>query len=103
MRAGRPRSQGYDRFVSRARIAFFVFIAGTVTGFYFAMQAYWNPAVTPPLRWSQAIGINLTYYYLWAVTTPLVVAMARRFRFESGRWSISFFAHALASAVLTAI
>jgi signal transduction histidine kinase len=101
--AGGLRSQDYHRFVSRARIAFFVFIAGTVTGLYFAMQAYWNPAITPPLRWSQAIGINLTYYYLWAVTTPLVVAMARRFRFESGRWSISFVAHAIASAALTAI
>jgi len=89
--------------VSRVRIAFFVFIAGTVIGLYFAMQAYWNPAIMPPLRWSQAIGINLTYYYLWTVTTPLVVMMARRFRFESGRWSISFFAHALASVVLTAI
>ena len=62
------------------------------------MQAYWNPAIMPPLRWSQAIGINLTYYYLWTVTTPLVVTMARRFRFESGRWHIAFIAHALASA-----
>ena len=76
MRARRPRSEGYHRFVSRVRIAFFVFLAGTVIGVYFAMQAYWNPAIMPPLRWSQAIGINLTYYYLWAVTTPLVVMMA---------------------------
>lgn len=103
MRARRSRSRGYHRFVSRVRIAFLVFVAGTVIGLYFAMQAYWNPAIMPPLRWSQAVGINLTYYYLWAVTTPLVVMMARRFRFESGRWSISFIAHALASAVLTAI
>ncbi len=103
MWTGRPRSQGYHRYVSRARIAIFVFIAGTVIGFYFAMQAFWNPAVGPPLRWNQAIGINLTYYYLWALATPLVVVMARRFRFESGRWSISFIAHALASVGLTAI
>lgn len=81
----------------------FVFIAGTATGLYFAMQAYWNPSIMPPLRWSQALAINLTYYYLWALTTPIVVAIARRFRFESGRWATAFFAHLIASAILTAI
>ena len=45
------------------------------SGLYFALQAYTNPDVRPPLRWSQALGINLTFYYLWALTTPLVVAM----------------------------
>lgn len=94
-------SDRYDGRMSRARIALFVFIAGTVTGIYFAMQAYWNPDIRPPLSWRQALGINLTYYYLWALTTPLVVAIARRFRFESGRWGRALSAHALASAILT--
>lgn len=89
--------------MSRARVAFFVFVAGTVTGLYFAMQAYWNPSIMPPLRWSQALAINLTYYYLWALTTPAVVAMARRYRFETARWAMPLLAHLLASAVLTAI
>src|SRR5205085_6555840 len=34
--------------------------------------------------------------------TPLVVAMARRFRFDSGRWPVSLVAHIIASAILTA-
>ena len=59
--------------MSRARIAFFVFVAGTVTGIYFALQARWNPAILPRISWHHAFGVNLTYYYLWALTTPLVV------------------------------
>src|SRR5690242_17475323 len=87
--------------MSRARIALFVFVAGTLTGIYFALQAHWNPAFNPPLAWKHAFGVNLTYYYLWALMTPAVVWMARRFRFESGRWAGAFFAHLLASAILT--
>ncbi|HEY8130634.1 MAG TPA: histidine kinase [Thermoanaerobaculia bacterium] len=89
--------------MSRSRIAFFIFVAATVTGFYFAIQAHWNTAISPRLSWRQAMGINFTYYYLWALTTPLVVAMARRFRFESGRWAMALVAHTLASAILTAL
>ena len=42
--------------MSRSRIALLIFIAGTLTGVYFAMQAYWNPAIVPPLTWSQALS-----------------------------------------------
>jgi len=89
--------------VSRARIATFVFVAGTVTGIYFALQAHWNPALMPRLSWKHAFGVNFTYYYLWALMTPVVVWMARRFRFESGRWAAALCAHIGASAVLTVI
>jgi len=81
----------------------FVFVAGTLTGIYFALQAHWNPALMPRLSWRHAFGVNLTYYYLWALMTPVVVRMARRFRFESGRWATAFFAHLGASAVLTVV
>jgi two-component system, LytTR family, sensor kinase len=93
----------YHLFVTRARIAMFVFVAGTVTGIYFALQAHWNPNLMPPPSWRHAFGVNLTYYYLWALTTPIVVRMARRFRFESGRWAVAVLAHFLASAILTLI
>jgi len=80
-----------------------IFGAATLVGLYFALQAVTNPDVRPPLRWSQALGINLTFYYLWALTTPLVVVMARRFRFESGRWLISLAAHLAVSMLVTAV
>ncbi|HKS21268.1 MAG TPA: sensor histidine kinase [Thermoanaerobaculia bacterium] len=89
--------------MTRARIAVFVFVAGTVTGLYFAIQAYWNPSIVPPLTWAQALGVNLTYYYLWALTTPVVIGAARRFRFESGRWGRAAAVHVATSVVLTAL
>jgi len=87
----------------RPRIRLLIFGAATLVGLYFALQAYTNPDVRPPLTWGQALGINLTFYYLWALTTPLVMAMAKRFRFESGRWHLSLLAHLLVSASVTAI
>src|SRR6185295_17977624 len=87
----------------RHRIGMLIFGAATLVGLYFALQAVTNPDVRPPLRWSQALGINLTFYYLWALTTPLVVVMARRFRFESGRWLISLAAHLGISMLATAV
>ena len=98
----RPTPDGYDGSMSRARIALFVFIAGTITGVFFALQARWNPAIMPQIPWRDALGINLTYYYLWSLTTPIVVWLARRFRFESGRWAGALIVHAIGSAVLTA-
>src|SRR5438045_8990022 len=95
------RRDAYDGLVTRARIATFVCAAGTVTGIYFALQAHWNPALVPRPTWKHAFGVNLTYYYLWALMTPIVIRLARRFRFESGRWAPSFFVHVAASAVLT--
>jgi two-component system LytT family sensor kinase len=88
--------------VSRRRIAAVIFVAGTVVGLYFATQAYFT-ANQPPLPWAEALGVNLTFYYLWALSTPLVIGLARRFRFESGRWALSFLVHAGASAALTAV
>ena len=89
--------------MGRARIALFVFLAGTLVGVYFAMQAYWNSAIVPPLSLVQALSINLTYYYLWALTIPVVILIARRYRFESGRWGLPLSVHLFASAVLTAL
>ena len=100
---GAPDSIFYHLSVSRARVAFFVFAAGTVTALYFAIQARWNPAIQPPLTWSQALGVNFTFYYLWALTTPIVVWIARRYRFESGRWPVALMMHIIGSVVLTAL
>ena len=84
----------------RPAIALLLFAGWTFIGYYFATQAHYGPAHYP---WSYALGINLTYYYLWTLTTPIVIAIARRYRFESGRWGIALFVHMLASVVLTAV
>lgn len=71
------------------------FAAWTLVALYFATQAYVNPAFRDRPQWSQALSVNLTYYYLWGAATPVVVWLARR--------KSSFATHVIASIVLTAI
>jgi hypothetical protein len=80
--------------VTRTRMVLIAFAAWTVVGFYFASQAYVNPAFRMRPRWGQALAVNLTYYYLWGAVTPIVIWLARR---KSSLWI-----HAAASVVLTA-
>ena len=87
---------------SRRAVIFMVILVWTCVGLYFATQAYYNPAYPDQLKWSQAIGVNLTYYYLWGLCTPLVVWLGRRFRFDAGRWGRALLVHILAALVITA-
>ena len=101
----RPTLHRYHLFMSLSRrtIVLLVFLGWTFVGLYFATQAYYNPAFVPRLAWSQAIAVNLTYYYLWALCTPLVVMVGRRFRFDSGRWPRALLVHILAAVLITAL
>jgi hypothetical protein len=74
--------------------------AWTFVAFYFASQAYFNPAFRMRPRWSEAVAINVTYYYLWGAVTPLVILLARRFPL---RRASAFLVHVIASVVLTAV
>ena len=42
------------------------------------------------------VGLNLGYWYAWALLTPVVLFMARRFPFDRERWWRSLPAHLLA-------
>jgi two-component system LytT family sensor kinase len=74
--------------------------AWTFVAFYFASQAYFNPAFRMRPRWSEAVAINVTYYYLWGAVTPLVILLARRFPL---RRASAFLVHVIASVGLTAV
>ena len=87
----------------RWRIALLTAVAWTLIGLYFATQAYYNPAYEPgSMSWSRALIINFTYYYLWGLSTPLVIWLGRRFRFDTGKWGRALFAHAIAGILITA-
>ncbi|MBV9496767.1 MAG: histidine kinase [Acidobacteria bacterium] len=85
----------------RAAAAFAIFLASTVAGLYFATQLM--IAYPPPIRrpLGEALQINLTYYYLWGLSVPLVVWVARRFRFERGTWVFSLVIHSFWAILLT--
>ena len=85
----------------RTVVALGVFLVSTFAGVYFASQLV--IAYPPPIRrpFGEALGINLTYYYLWGLSVPAVVWMGKRFRFERGRWQRSLLVHALWGIALT--
>jgi two-component system LytT family sensor kinase len=89
----------YHPLVNR-RVLLLAVLAWTLVGMYFATQAYFNPAYKTPPPWDKSIAVNLTYYYLWGLTTPIVAWLARRFPLRGVR---AFAIHALASIALTAI
>jgi len=74
-------------------------------GLYFATQAYLQMAdmFRADVRWQKALGVNLTYYYLWGLFTPVVFFLARRFRLETKRWAGNLLIHLAASAALTSV
>ena len=87
----------------RGIAALLVFVVSTFAGLYFATQLViaYPAAIRRPL--GDALSINLTYYWLWGLSVPLVIWMAKRFRFERGRWLPSLGVHALWSVALTLV
>jgi two-component system LytT family sensor kinase len=83
------------------RLVMLAIAVWSVVAFWFASQAYFNPALEHRPLWSHVLAVNFTYYYLWALTTPLVIALGRRF--PLARWRTSVPIHILASVVLTAV
>ncbi|HYI07691.1 MAG TPA: histidine kinase [Thermoanaerobaculia bacterium] len=84
--------------MTRSRAVLLALTAWTLVGFYFATQAYFNPAFRLRPQWGEAVAINLTYYYLWGLATPVVIWLARRFPPRQAR---TLLLHAGASLVLT--
>jgi two-component system, LytTR family, sensor kinase len=88
--------------VTRSRLAVVTVAAWTLIALYFATQAYFNPAFSMRPRWGEALAINFVYYYLWAASTPLVIHLARRWRFQPGAVTQSIAVHVAASVAVTA-
>ncbi|HXT21278.1 MAG TPA: histidine kinase [Thermoanaerobaculia bacterium] len=74
----------------------------TLVGLFFTTQAYANPEVRRMLSFRRALWINLTYYWFWGAAVPLVVVLAKRWRFEGGRWKRALGLHVLANVLLSA-
>jgi two-component system, LytTR family, sensor kinase len=85
----------------RAVAALLVFVASTFAGLYFATQL--AVAYPPPMQRAlgDALPINLIYYWLWGLSVPAVVWVARRFRFEKDVWPESVVIHAVWAVTLT--
>ncbi|PYQ31558.1 MAG: histidine kinase [Acidobacteria bacterium] len=97
--------RGAARIIERVKRAHLILIGiavWTVIALYFASQAYLNPALRYKPRLADVLQVNLVYYYLWGLSTPVVIWLGRRFPIPSKRWKRSLGVHILASLLLTA-
>jgi len=79
--------------------------AWTVAGFFFASQLYFLYPIASgrEMSFTRALLINLPFYYLWALVTPAILSLARRFPIERAHWKKPLLIHLAASAILSAL
>ncbi len=85
----------------RARLAF-ILLVWTLVGLFFSSQIYFvmlGTAKSVPLR--VALAWQMTAVVIFAVSTPLVLWLARRYRFERQTWKRAVPVHLLAGTVIS--
>jgi signal transduction histidine kinase len=77
----------------------------TLLGFFSASQAYQAVRLfaEKPTPFLFLLVLNLGYWYAWALLTPIVLFLARRFPFERHRWLKSLAVHLPAVVVITVV
>ena len=78
--------------------------AWTMVGLFFAIGLYFSfPIVSRrEISFTRALLINLPFYYLWALLTPAILGLARRFPIERTEWKKPILIHLVASTILSA-
>lgn len=76
----------------------------TFIGLVFTSQFYFSMYKSDkPVEWSYAIYLQMTWAYLWALVTPLVLWLASRFPLERHYWGRNLSVHIFASIVLSTV
>jgi signal transduction histidine kinase len=90
--------------LSRATSPLTIFTISTILGVLTALQAYNYVALVSEHKqpFGVLLGLNLTYWWSWALLVPGVQWLARRYRFERGNWRWATLAHIIGVTVFTA-
>jgi two-component sensor histidine kinase len=77
---------------------FLAFACWTTLAFVFASQSYIYGIVTGEEKdWSRVFFWTLTDWYLWALLSPAIFLLARRFIFERESWRLALAVHVFAA------
>jgi sensor histidine kinase YesM len=101
-----PVPNGEDQPVLSRRLVRYGLIWGiwTVVALFFTTQVYVSYyAQNEPIRYLQGFLVQTSVCYLWALATPLILWLARRFRIERSNWVRRSLLHLLFSVVLTSV
>jgi two-component system LytT family sensor kinase len=76
----------------------------TLIGLVFTGQFYFSMYRSDrPVEWSYSIYLQMTWAYLWALVTPIILWVAGRFPIERQHWGRNLSAHILASLMLSTV
>jgi two-component system, LytTR family, sensor kinase len=64
---------------------------------------YWYSFTKTPMSWAESLRFEVSYAWLWAVCTPLILWLARRFRIERNHWARHLAIHVGVMTLLIAI
>lgn len=79
-----------------------IFGVWTIIGLAFSAQWYFAAFRSEqPVPWTRALYVQMSWGYLWALATPLVLYLVRRFPIDKHNWLRSLLTHLLASTLLT--
>ena len=99
-------SDGRDDRRQRAVRLAFIWLVWTLVGFFFASQLYVVAARSGserPIPFSRALVWQMGACYLFALLTPLVLWLSRRFRIERANWRRTVLVHAGAGTLIAAV
>lgn len=81
-----------------------IFLGWTLFGLFFAAQRYAERAYAGrPTSWIKVLTAWAVCAYLWAVLTPLVLHLARRFPFGRSYWFRPLLIHLVSGIVVSAV
>lgn len=76
----------------------------TIVALFFSTQVYMmNYAERQPIRYAQGFLVQASACYLWALATPLVLWLARRYRIDRSNWLRRLGQHFLFSLALVSV
>src|SRR5258705_5932145 len=79
-----------------------VLAIASLLGLFFAAQMrYSSAAFGRPVSWGQALYWALGDWYEWAILSPLIFWLSRRFSFERSRWRGSLGVHFAGGVILS--
>src|SRR6266545_8250290 len=96
-------SGGSQRF-GELRTGVAIFLASTAVGLFFTAQIYLSAASAGhDVSWGQALYWALGDWYEWALLSPVIFSICRRFRFDRQAWLRSLPVHVGCGIFLAAV
>jgi two-component sensor histidine kinase len=101
-KTGTKNFNGKSPFQKRWKLWGVIFLCWTFLGFFFSVQNYLNYAYAgKPAPVRHILGAWLGCFYLWALLTPVIINLARRFPLERGNLRRNLAIHLLAGIALS--